>query len=185
MQLYPAGAVAQLFLISERWVRELTKQKILIQAKRGLYELAPTIQAYIRYLTKKARDSTAGGEDSEKLAHRRMTAETEEREAKARKAQVAVAISEGRLMKRDEVVREWTERVLEVRSALLELPRRVGSRFLDTGTRSLVEEEVERTIHEILERYSRRGISLNALLDGGGTGGAEASAAADGEPVGG
>lgn len=60
-KLYPAGVIAQLFLISERWVRELTKQKVLIQAKRGLYDLAPTIQAYIRYLTKKARDNAVEG----------------------------------------------------------------------------------------------------------------------------
>lgn len=114
-----------------------------------------------------------------------MIADTEEREAKAKKAQIAVAISEGRLMKRDDVVREWTARVLEVRSALLELPRRVGAQFPDVDTRNAVEEEVERTVYETLERYSRRGISSGGLLDDGGAGGADAAATAGGEPVGG
>lgn len=149
-----------------------------------MYDLAPTIQAYIRYLTKKARDNAVEGEDGEELARRRMIAETEEREAKARKAQISVAISEGRLMKRDDVVREWTARVLEVRSALLELPRRVGAQFLDVDTRNTVEEEVERTIYEILERYSRRGISTAGLLDDGGIGSVDTAATFDGEPMG-
>lgn len=167
--LYPTGTMAKLFGLTERRVQQLVKERVIPQVRRGFFDLGPTVQAYVRHLQDRVKGKVA--DDPGDLTARKLKAEIEEREAKARKAQISVAIAEGRLLKRDDVVRERVARVIEVKAALLEMPRRVGFLFPDPAVRHQVEEEVERSVHEMLERYSRHGIAPAALVDPGGTGG--------------
>ena len=107
------------------------------------------------------------------LNQRLLMAQTLEREAKARQAQYQADVMEGKLLKLEDVARQWMSRYVEVKAAMLEFPKRVAFRFTDPEVRLRVEEEANAFVVELLERYSREGI----LPDGSvGAGAAEKSA---------
>ena len=116
--LYPKETIAALLNISERRVEQLAKQKIIPKAGRGVFDLGPTVQAYVRYLQGLSSGALKAGEPSE-LDRRLMEARVLERESKARQAKYRADIMEQslslkaipeRLCERvevpDEVVRE-------------------------------------------------------------------------------
>jgi len=174
--LISTKVIAELFNLTPRRVEQLAQKKIIPKVGRGQYDLGPTVQAYVRYL--QARLGNGDTIDVTGLKDRMLKAQTEEKEAKAKLAQNRLAVDEGRLMEREVVVREWAGRVIEVKAAMLEMPRRIGFLFSDSDTRNIIEEEVEKTVYEILETYSRDGIATphsDIPMDGGGKAGAEAS----------
>lgn len=177
------GDLAELFGVTARWIQRLTKEGVLSQSRRGQYDLVAAVKAYVKFLQEKAAGDAAHV-DQKDMKARKLKAETEEREAKARRQEIALAVEQKRLLQRDDVVREWTARCIEVKAALLELPRRVGFRFSDPDTRNFVEEEVENLVFEVLKRYARRGLSAAAYVDDGRDGGDAPSGGDDDQPVG-
>ena len=83
--LYPKETIATLLNISERRVEQLVKQKVIPKAGRGVFDLGPTVQAYVRYLQGLCSGAIKAGEPSE-LDRRLMEARVLERESKARQA---------------------------------------------------------------------------------------------------
>ena len=83
--LYPKETIATLLNISERRIEQLVKQKIIPKAGRGVFDLGPTVQAYVRYLQGLSSGALKTGEPTE-LDRRLMEARVLERESKARQA---------------------------------------------------------------------------------------------------
>lgn len=83
--LYPKDTIATLLNVSERRVEQLAKQKIIPKAGRGVFDLGPTVTAYIRYLQGLCSGAIREGEPSE-LDRRFQEARVLERESKARQA---------------------------------------------------------------------------------------------------
>lgn len=83
--LYSKKVIADLFNLSERRIEQLVKQKIIPKAGRGVFDLGPTVQAYIRYL--QGICSWAIQTEPSELDQRLLKAKVLEREAKARQAQ--------------------------------------------------------------------------------------------------
>jgi hypothetical protein len=185
-KFYSAEDIGKLFLITDRWVRELTRRKVLKQVKRGLYDLVPTVQAYVSYLNQRVQSGDAEEETGDGLAIRKLRAETEEKEAKARKARYQADVMEGKLLKLEEVERQWMGRYIELKAAMLEFPKRVAFCFTDPDVRLLVEEEANAFVVELLERYSRDGIfpADDAVGASDTASSAKASASDDGQRVG-
>jgi phage terminase Nu1 subunit (DNA packaging protein) len=185
--LYPTRFIAELFSVSERWVNELTRGKILRQTKRGMYDLVPTVQAYVRHLNSKVRGIESDGETGESLMFRKSKAEVEERESKARKARYQADVMESKLLKLEDVERQWTGRYVEMKAAMLEFPKRAAFRFTDPNVRLMIEDEANKFVIELLERYSRDGVlpSGSAVGKGDTAPGIDASKVDDGQRMGG
>ena len=83
--LYPKETIANLLNISERRIEQLARKKIIPKAGRGVFDLGPTVQAYVRYLQGLCSGAIRTGEPSE-LDKRLIEAKVKEREAKARQA---------------------------------------------------------------------------------------------------
>ena len=83
--LYPKETIANLLNISERRVEQLVKQRIIPKAGRGVFDLGPTVQAYVRYLQGLCSGTIKNTEPSE-LDKRLLEAKVLERESKARQA---------------------------------------------------------------------------------------------------
>ena len=83
--LYPKETIATLLNISERRIEQLVKQKVIPKAGRGVFDLGPTVQAYVRYLQGLCSGAIKASEPSE-LDRRLMEARVLERESKARQA---------------------------------------------------------------------------------------------------
>lgn len=128
--LYPKETIANLLNVSERRIEQLVKQKIIPKAGRGVFDLGPTVQAYVRYLQGICSGAIKSREPSE-LDRRLMEARVLERESKARQAKYRADAMEQ-----------------EVRKARLhtEISRRLRERKYDT---QLIE-DVMCVVNEIL-----------------------------------
>ena len=128
--LYPKETIANLLNISERRIEQLVKQKVIPKAGRGVFDLGPTVQAYVRYLQGLSSGALKTSEPSE-LDRRLMEARVLERESKARQAKYRA----------DAMEREVRERRLRT-----EIPQRLRERNYDT---QLID-EVMAAVSEIL-----------------------------------
>ena len=83
--LYPKETIANLLNISERRIEQLSKQKIIPKAGRGVYDLGPTVQAYVRYLQGICNGSIRSDEPSDldkRLMEAKYRADKMERDIK-------------------------------------------------------------------------------------------------------
>lgn len=98
--LYSKQTMSTLMNISERRLEQLAKQKIIPKAGRGVYDLGPTVQAYIRYLQGLCSGAIKAGEPSE-LDKRLLEAKVLERESKARQAKCRAELMERDMAEKD------------------------------------------------------------------------------------
>jgi phage terminase Nu1 subunit (DNA packaging protein) len=154
--LYPKKTIAELFGVTERRVEQLAQKKIIPKIGKGLFDLGPTVQAYIRYLHSLLNGGISA--DTTELNQRLLQAQTQEREAKAALRQIELEQQRGKLIKVEEAKRQWSARLLEFKAAMLEMPKRAAFRFTDSNIRIYVEEELNVFVTETLSRYSRGGI---------------------------
>jgi hypothetical protein len=143
--------------MSERNIQLLVKEKILPRASRGQYNLFFAGKAYIKYLKDRLGGKITDPAEGD-LKGRKLKAETEEREAKAALRRIELEEEQGKLFRKEEVIRQWSARLIEFKAAMLELPKQVAFRFADPDVRMHIEEEVSTAVAEILSRYSRNGI---------------------------
>lgn len=175
--------MAELFNLTERRINQLVQKKIISKNEDGLFDLWQTVQGYIRYL-QGMQNGAIPAEISE-LEKRLLQAQTIEREAKARKAQFEADVMEGELLKLEDVSHQWESRFVEIKAAMLELPKRLAFRFTDPDIRLNVEEEVISFVSELLTRYSREGICPHlAVAPENSTAGIAPSAKHNGERMG-
>lgn len=128
--LYPKDTIANLLNISERRIEQLVKQKIIPKAGRGVFDLGPTVQAYVRYLQGLSSGALKTSEPSE-LDRRLMEARVLERESKARQAKYRA---------------DAMEQDIRERRLLTEIPQRLRECNYDT---QLID-EVMAVVSEIL-----------------------------------
>jgi phage terminase Nu1 subunit (DNA packaging protein) len=120
--LYPKKTIAELFGVTERRVEQLAQKKIIPKAGKGLFDLGPTVQAYIRYLHGLTNGAISA--DTTELSQRHLQAQTEEREAKARMAELELSLRQGRVHEADHVKKIMTDMIVACRSLLLAIPSR-------------------------------------------------------------
>ncbi len=111
--LYPKETIASLLNISERRIEQLVKKRIIPKAGRGVFDLGPTVQAYVRYLQGLCSGAIKSGEPSE-LDKRLLEAKVLERESKARQAKYRADAMERNLQKHRleiEVPKKLTEKL--------------------------------------------------------------------------
>lgn len=161
MHLCSTEEISSVLGMTPQWVRKLSKEGVIPQVTRGKFDLLPTIKRYIGYLKESQKEQSTPG-DQKKMKARKLKAETEEREARAKLAEIQLDEKAGKLISREDVIREWSGRCVEVKAALLGLPQEIGFLFPDSEYRHMIEERVEQFVYETLERYSREGISTPA-----------------------
>lgn len=128
--LYPKETIANLLNISERRIEQLVKQKVIPKAGRGVFDLGPTVQSYVRYLQGICSGAIKTNEPSD-LDRRLMEARVLERESKARQAKYRA---------------DSMERELRIRNLHTELSHRLRERNYD----SQVIDDVIAIVNEIL-----------------------------------
>lgn len=161
IHFYSTEEISALLGMTPQWVRKLSKEGVIPQSSRGKFDLFPTIKRYIAHL-KESQKEQSSPSDQRKMKARKLKAETEEREARAKFAEIQLDEKLGKLINREDVIKEWSGRCVEVKAALLGLSQEVGFLFPDSEYRHMIEERVEQFVYETLERYSREGISTPA-----------------------
>ena len=105
-KLVDSKTIAALFDMTPRRVQQLTKDGVIAAVKEGnanRYDLLPTIQRYIRYLTAKANGREPSKKDSE-IEGRRLEAEADLKRSKADVAALQLKKLEGTMHRSEDVV---------------------------------------------------------------------------------
>ena len=153
--------IAKLFDVTVRRIQQLTQDGVLKtievtenNRKVRRYDLMPTIQAYIKYLSDKAY----GREQKESVSNKeeeKLQAEVDIKKAKAKIAQLELDELEGRMHSAEDVESMTTDLCLAVRSALLSMPGQLAVDVAEVTDAAEISEIIKSTVNDILEELSR------------------------------
>lgn len=158
-QLYESKVIAQLFGVSVRRIQQLTQDGVLetvhISGQRNKYDLIPTIQAYIKYLSDKAYGREAKLSETE-LREKKLQAEIALKESQTELHQLRTAIANGKYISIEEAKADYTKFFAVLKRFCSGLPSRVvgmiGSRISPVESREL-EKDLNKEINDILRTF--------------------------------
>ena len=153
MTLYTSKVVAQWLCLTERRVRQLRDEGVIVEARPGLYELQPTVARYITYI---------GGAGKETLTNERMKLTRAKREA----AELENELRKGEVHRTEDIERGIKSMFLNIRSRFLALPAKLSPTLATMGgNQTGIFDELKQAIDEILEEMSDSRVAL-AVQDG-------------------
>lgn len=146
--------IAKLFGVSTRRIEQLQAEGIISgEGKPTKFDLLPTIQKYIQYLSdkangrkKKEKDSIA---ESEKL-----DAEARIKKAKAEVAELELKELRGELHRAEDVEAIVTDSALLIRSMLMALPGKLAVDLAGISDAAEVADKIKKEVYSILNRLS-------------------------------
>lgn len=116
-----ADQLGALLGVSARVVRELAQRQIISRAKKGSYPTHASVVAYCAHL----REQAAGRSDSTSLTAERIRVTI----AQAEKLEMANAAARGEMIPARDVTSAWSSILRDVRSAMLAVSNRCGSKL--------------------------------------------------------
>ena len=153
MTLYTSEVVAQHLDVTERRVRQLRDEGVIVEARPGLYELQPTVARYITYI---------GGAGKETLTNERMKLTRAKREA----AELENELRKGEVHRTEDIERGIKSMFLNIRSRFLALPAKLSPTLATMGgNQTGIFDELKQAIDEILEEMSDYRVAF-AVQDG-------------------
>ena len=153
MTLYTSKVVAQWLCLTERRVRQLRDEGVIVEARPGLYELQPTGARYITYI---------GGAGKETLTNERMKLTRAKREA----AELENELRKGEVHRTEDIERGIKSMFLNIRSRFLALPAKLSPTLATMGgNQTGIFDELKQAIDEILEEMSDYRVAF-AVQDG-------------------
>ena len=157
MTLYTSKVVAQWLCLTERRVRQLRDEGVIVEARPGLYELQPTVARYITYI---------GGAGKETLTNERMKLTRAKREA----AELENELRKGEVHRTEDIERGIKSMFLNIRSRFLALPAKLSPTLATMGgNQTGIFDELKQAIDEILEEMSDYRVAF-AVQDGASDG---------------
>ena len=153
MTLYTSKVVAQWLCLTERRVRQLRDEGVIVEARPGLYELQPTVARYITYI---------GGAGKETLTNERMKLTRAKREA----AELENELRKGEVHRTEDIERGIKSMFLNIRSRFLALPAKLSPTLATMGgNQTGIFDELKQAFDEILEEMSDYRVAF-AVQDG-------------------
>lgn len=153
MRLYTSKVVAQWLGLTERRVRQLRDEGVIVEARPGLYELQPTVARYISYI---------GGAGKESLNNERMLLTAEKRKA----AEMDNELRRGEVHRTADIERGIKTMFLNIRGRFLALPAKLSPALATMGgNQTAIFDELKKAIDEILEELSDYRVAF-AVQDG-------------------
>ena len=153
MTLYTSKVVAQWLCLTERRVRQLRDEGVIVEARPGPYELQPTVARYITYI---------GGAGKETLTNERMKLTRAKREA----AELENELRKGEVHRTEDIERGIKSMFLNIRSRFLALPAKLSPTLATMGgNQPGIFDELKQAIDEILEEMSDYRVAF-AVQDG-------------------
>ena len=126
INLQSTQVIAKIFGVSTRRVEQLKTEGVIKgSGKPTKYDLLPTIQAYIKYLSDKA-NGRAKKEVMADLEEAKLAAEVELKKSKAEAAKLELEELRGTLHSAEDVEAVMTDHILLLRSMILALPGRLA-----------------------------------------------------------
>lgn len=157
-----AKEIAEIFQFeSVRRVQQLTQDGVISTTdikesgrKVKRYELIPTVKAYIKFIQDKAYGREKKMSEAD-LITRKLQADVDFKEAKAKMAQLQLDEIEGRMHSAEDVECMTTDLCLAIRSALLAMPGQLSKDVAEESDPSQVQILIKDTVCLVLEELSR------------------------------
>lgn len=148
--LQPVQVIAKIFGVSTRRVEQLKTEGIIKgQGKPTKYDLLPTIQAYIKYLSDKANGREKRETDAQ-LETDKLSAEKRIKMAKAEMAELELKEMRGELHRASDVEAITTDHVLYLRSMLMALPGKLAVDVAVINSAPECADRIKREIYSVL-----------------------------------
>lgn len=152
--LQTSQVIAKIFGVSTRRVEQLKTEGVIKgQGKPTKYDLLPTIQAYIRYLSDKANGREKKESDAQ-LETEKLTAEKRIKMAKAEMAELELKELKGDLHRASDVEAITTDHVMFVRSMLMAMPGKLAVDVATIQTAPEAAERIKQEVYAILQQLS-------------------------------
>ena len=167
--LQGSAIIAKLFGVTDRRVQQLAKDGVIPAASVRPYkfDLLPTVQAYIRYLSDKANGKESKSADTVQAEADKLRAEADLKQSKAKIAEMQLKELEGKMHRSEDVEAVMNDLVYTVRSMIMALPGRLAMDIVQTSNANeasaLIRSECYKILNELAgykydpEVYQRRG----------------------------
>lgn len=123
-QYVKADVVARLFGVSVRRIQQLTQEGI-IPTEKHKYDLYPTIQRYIQYLSEKAYNRSNDNKETA-LKEQKLKAEIRLKESQAELHQLKTEIAAGKYLSLDDIMLDYGRFLTNFKKLALAIPGRVS-----------------------------------------------------------
>lgn len=118
MKLYDTKTIAKYLDLTERRVRQLRDEKVIKECRSGLYELVPTVNAYINYLRgQNPNNDEAINYNTERAKLTRVKRESEELDLALRRKELHLA---------DDIEEIMTDMLINFKSRLMSIPSKLS-----------------------------------------------------------
>lgn len=174
---YRVEIIAQLFGVTVRRVQQLTQEGIIsttpvLEDGRTVrrYDLVPTIQAYIKYLSDKAYGKAHRTDEEVKLREQKMKADIALKESQGELHKLKTDIAIGQYVSIEEVKLDYTKFFVSFKKFALSLPTRlIGmvSGSLDPSEARRVEKELASEVNRLLVAFVVAGIGPEEVKKSG------------------
>ena len=149
--LQPASVIAKIFGVSVRRIEQLKSEGIITgEGRPTRYDLLPTIQSYIRYLSDKANGREKKQTDAQ-LETEKKAAEARYKKAKADMAELELKELRGELHRASDVEAITTDHVMILRSMLMSMPGKVAVDMAEIKTAPEAAERMKQEVNFILQ----------------------------------
>lgn len=171
--LYRVEVIAQLFGVTVRRVQQLTQEGIIKTVPDGhgarRYDLAPTVQAYIKYLSDRAygRNKT---EKEVELKELKMRAEIALKESQGELHRLKTAIASGKYIHVDEVALDYSRFFVAFKNFAVALPARLTdmiSGYIDPVEARSIEKSLQAETRKLLRNFVAAGVTPGDLTKRG------------------
>lgn len=155
---YRVEVIAQLFGVSVRRVQQLVQEGIIstVQTSQGRrYELAPTIQRYIKYLSDKAYGKSKS-EAEAKLKEQKLKAEIALKESQGELHRLRTEIAAGNYISVEEVKLDYSRFFVSFKKFAMSLPSKLAGRlsgFVDPVEVRQLEKELQTDVTKLLNSF--------------------------------
>lgn len=168
---YRVEIIAQLFGVTVRRIQQLTQEGVLpttetIEGRR--YDLVPTIQSYVKYLSDKAYGKNRSEKENE-LREQKMRAEIALKESQGELHRLRTDIAAGKYISVEEATLDYTRFFVAFKNFAMAIPARMAdmiSGYVDPVEARRIEKTLQQEVRRILTAFVVAGVT-----DAGGTDG--------------
>ena len=154
--LQGSDIIAKLFSVTERRVQQLAKEGVIpaVQTRPYKFDLLPTVQTYIKYLSEKVNGREQKGTDTVQAEADKLRAEADLKQSKAKIAEMQLKELEGTMHRSEDVEAMTNDLVYTVRSMVMALPGRLAMDVVQVQTAAEASALIRTECYKILEELA-------------------------------
>ena len=161
---YRVEIIAQLFGVTVRRIQQLTQEGVLPTtetAEGRRYDLVPTIQSYVKYLSDKAYGKNRSEKENE-LREKKMNAEIALKESQGELHRLRTEIAQGKYIAVEEVTLDYTRFFVSFKNFAMALPARLTDMvngYIEPVEARRIEKALQQEIRTLLSAFVVAGVT--------------------------